>query len=112
AGLLIQVPDAFLRAEVPFALPPKGEYAVGLCFLPRDAALARESASEVERILTEEGLHILGWREVAINDASVGATARRVMPSFRHLFIQDPAGATGIELDRKVFVARKRIEHE
>src|SRR5690242_9219582 len=63
AGLLIQVPDAFLRAEVSFALPPQRAYAVGLCFLPRETALARESVSEVERILTEEGLRVLGWRE-------------------------------------------------
>jgi glutamate synthase (NADPH) large chain len=112
AGLLIQVPDAFLRAVVDFALPHAGSYAVGLCFLPRDAELARQSISRVEGIFQEEGLQVLGWRDVPTNAKSVGATAKKVMPAFRQVFVQDPGGATELALDRKVFVARKRIEHE
>jgi glutamate synthase (NADPH) large chain len=112
AGILIQVPDAFLRSAVPFALPPRGAYAVGLCFVPRDAALAAQSISQVEAILHEEGLDVLGWRDVETNPRSVGATALRVMPSFKHLFVSDPNGATGLDLDRRLYVARKRIEHE
>ena len=55
---------------------------------------------------------MLGWRDVPVNPECLGASARAVMPIFKQLFISDPAGATGIDLDRKVFVARKRIEHE
>jgi glutamate synthase (NADPH/NADH) large chain len=112
AGILIQVPDAFLRSSVSFELPPVGAYAVGLCFLPRDAELAAQAISRVESIVRDEGLQVLGWRDVPTNAESVGATALRVMPSFKHLFVQDPGGATGIALDRKLYVARKRIEHE
>ena len=112
AGILVQVPDRFLREVVDFELPQAGAYGVGLCFLPRDAALARQSQEHVESIAREEGLAVLGWRDVPSNDDIVGVTARRVMPSFKQVFIQDPAGSTGIELDRTLFVVRKRCEHE
>ena len=112
AGILIQVPDAFLRAKVPFKLPAQGTYGVGLCFLPADLTFAQESIVRIEAIMLDEGLRVLGWREVPVDESSVGATARRVMPSFRQIFVVDPRGATGIDLDRRLFVARKRCEHE
>jgi glutamate synthase (NADPH/NADH) large chain len=112
AGILLQIPDGFLRSVVDFELPAAGAYAVGLCFLPRDAELARQSMSRVETTMAEEGLRVLGWREVPTNAESVGATALRVMPSFKHLFVADSDGAHGVALDRKAFIARKRCEHE
>ena len=112
AGMLIQVPDAFLRAVVDFPLPEPGAYGVGLCFLPADLTLAQESITLIEGIMLEEGLRVAGWREVPVDDSTIGATARSVMPSFRQLFVVDPRGATGIDLDRQLFVARKRCEHE
>jgi glutamate synthase (NADPH/NADH) large chain len=112
AGILIQVPDAFLRAVVGFDLPPAGRYAVGLAFLPADAASAEKAQSTIETIVADEGLTVLGWREVPVDPSTLGASARAVMPSFQHLFVADPAGAAGIDLDRKLFVARKRVEHE
>ena len=62
--------------------------------------------------MAEEGLEVLGWREVPIDPSTLGATTLRVLPTFRQVFIADPAGAQGIELDRKLFCARKRAEHE
>jgi glutamate synthase (NADPH/NADH) large chain len=112
AGILIQVPDAFLRAVTPFPLPPEGAYGVGLAFLPVDAAEADRTRGEVEKIAVDEGLRIVGWRQVPTDDSMIGPTARSVMPGFWHCFVDDPAGATGIELDRKLFVMRKRCEHE
>ncbi|HEY1298783.1 MAG TPA: glutamate synthase central domain-containing protein, partial [Chloroflexota bacterium] len=112
AGILIQVPDTFLRQTVPFELPDPGAYAVGLCFVPAQPELADRSMAKVESIVREEGLRVLGWRDIPVNPANVGKTARGVMPSFKHLFLDDPLGARGIDLDRKVFVARKRCEHE
>src|SRR3979411_851051 len=112
AGILIQVPDAFLRAKVNFDLPPQGAYGVGLCFLPADLTFAQESIVRIESIMLDEGLRVVGWREVPVDESTVGATARSVMPTFRQIFGIDPRGATGIELDRKLFVARKRCEHE
>jgi glutamate synthase (NADPH/NADH) large chain len=112
AGILIQVPDRFLRAVAGFALPAAGGYAVGMAFLPADATDAEKAQAAIEAIAAEEGLVTLGWRDVPVSPDCLGASARQVMPAFRQLFVADSAGATGIELDRKVFVARKRIEHE
>src|SRR5260370_8889720 len=63
-------------------------------------------------IVVDGGVRGLGWREVPVDESTVGATARSVMPSFRQIFVVDPRGTTGIDLDRKLFVARKRCEHE
>ncbi len=112
AGILIQVPDRFLRAVVGFELPAAGSYAVGLGFLPADPVHAEKAQASIEAIVADEGLTVLGWRDVPVQPEGLGASARAVMPSFKHLFVADPAGAVGIELDRRVFVARKRIEHE
>ena len=102
AGVLIQVPDRFLRGIVPFELPVVGSYAVGLGFLPADATDAEKAQSAIDGIVTDEGLTVLGWRDVPTSPDCLGKTARAVMPSFRQLFIGDPAGAAGIDLDRKV----------
>src|ERR1700730_15813621 len=112
AVILRQVPDHFLLSVVDFELPPRGAYGVGLCFLPADLTLAQESIDLLEAIMLDEGLRVLGWREVPVDESSIGATARSVMPSFRQVFVFDPRGSTTIDLDRKLFVARKRIEHE
>jgi glutamate synthase (NADPH/NADH) large chain len=112
AGILMQVPDEFLRANVEFDLPPAGAYGVGLCFLPADLTLAQESVIRIEAIMLEEGLRVLGWREVPVDDSGIGVTAKSVMPSFRQVFVTDPRGASDITLDRKLFIARKRCEHE
>ena len=112
AGILIQVPDRFLRAVAPFELPVAGAYAVGLAFLPADANDAEKAQSAIDRIVAEEHLTVLGWRDVPVNPDCLGKSARAMMPGFKQLFIADPAGAAGIDLDRKVFVARKRVEHE
>ncbi|MET0894258.1 MAG: glutamate synthase large subunit, partial [Acidimicrobiia bacterium] len=89
-----------------------GAYGVGLAFLPLDPTDAEKTAARVEQIVDEEGLRLLGWREVPVDASMLGPTARSVMPQFRHVFVDDPAGATGVELDRKLFIVRKRCEHE
>ncbi len=110
AGILIQVPDAFLRAVVDFSLPVAGAYAAGVVFLPADPTRAATAMATVEKIMTEEGLHPLGWRDVPNNPDCLGASARAMMPIIRQFFVDDPAGAQGIDLDREIFVPRKRIE--
>ena len=112
AGILLQVPDRFLRGVAGFDLPPAGSYGVGMAFLPLDPTDAEKAMARVEAIVAEEGLRVLGWRTVPIDDSMIGPTAQSVIPSFHHLFVDDPAGATGIALDRKLFVVRKRCEHE
>ena len=112
AGILIQVPDRFLREVVAFALPAAGQYAVGLAFLPSGTGDAEKAQASIEAIVVDEGLTVLGWRAVPVEPGCLGKGARAVMPSIVQLFIADPAGADGIALDRKVFVVRKRVEHE
>ncbi len=112
AGILTQIPDAFLRSHVLFTLPAKNAYAAGIAFLPVDESSRAEAIRAVELLAHEEGLVVLGWRELPINPDSLGPTARSVMPHFSQLFISSSAGAEGIELDRQAFVLRKRAERE
>ncbi|MFJ5687529.1 glutamate synthase large subunit [Streptomyces sp. NPDC093099] len=109
AGILLQVPDAFLREVAGFALPEAGSYAVGIGFLPADDAT--DAVSRIETIAAEEGLNVLGWREVPVAPELLGAAARSTMPAFRQLFVADGT-STGIALDRKAFLLRKRAERE
>ncbi|MFC5146494.1 glutamate synthase large subunit [Streptomyces aureoversilis] len=111
AGILMQVPDAFLRESAGFALPEPGAYAVGIGFLPADAADADAAVSSIETIAREEGLTVLGWRAVPVAPELLGASARATMPDFRQLFVSDGEN-TGLALDRKAFVLRKRAERE
>ncbi|MGI9028827.1 MAG: glutamate synthase large subunit, partial [Ilumatobacteraceae bacterium] len=116
AGLLVQVPDRFLRAvvreETGVDLPPAGHYAVGLGFLPTDAVAAEKARAAIHAIVAEESLAVVAWRDVPVEPECLGATARAVMPAFAQLFVTDPAGSTDVDLDHRVYLARKRIEHE
>ncbi|MFH9293221.1 glutamate synthase large subunit [Streptomyces sp. NPDC017520] len=109
AGILCQVPDAFLRAETSFELPEAGSYAVGIAFLPADDST--EAVRTIEHIAEQEGLTVLGWRDVPVTPALLGNGARATMPTFRQVFVAD-GESTGIVLDRKAFVLRKRAERE
>ena len=112
AGILVQVPDAFLRTAVEFELPAHGEYAVGLAFIPDTDEAEAEARAAVARLAAEEGLEVLGWRTVPVTPDLLGATARGVMPRFRQLFLAGDGGEQGLELDRLAFTLRKRVEHE
>jgi glutamate synthase (NADPH/NADH) large chain len=113
AGLLTQIPDAFFRGVVDFPLPALGGYAVGIAFLPVDDVAAGTAVAGIERIVADEDLRILGWREVPVVPDIPGPSARAMMPRFRQVFVaaNDPT-LTGMALERMVFRARKRIEHE
>ena len=116
AGLLIQIPDGFFREEAKrlgFALPEPGQYGVGFLFLPPGGKELADAKAGVQRILLEEGLCALGWREVPTDAQAVGPTARASMPSFWQVFAAEPKGRlAGDALERKLLVARKRAEHE
>ncbi len=111
SGLTVAVPDAFLRAVTSFELPPAGSYAVGLAFLPLDPQARARLRELVAEIAAQEGLRVLGWREVPIDDTGVGATARQVMPGFEQLFVAaTEPGVTGLALDRRAYALRKIAE--
>jgi len=112
AGILLQVPDEFFRAvckKEGFDLPEAGSYATGMAFLPQSSKDAAIACAAVEKIAEAEGLQVLGWRDVPTDDSSLGALARDAMPTFRQIFL---AGASGMELERRAYVVRKRAEHE
>ncbi|MBU6347831.1 MAG: glutamate synthase large subunit [Actinomycetales bacterium] len=112
AGILTQIPDEFFRSAVDFNLPATGNYAAGIAFLPKDDLSRANARNLIEQIAEEENLEILGWRILPIDSSEVGPTALDVMPYFEQLFVAGRAGESGIELDRKTFVLRKRAEHE
>ena len=118
AGIVTQIPDAFLRAVVDFELPAVGRYAVGMAFLPTDAAEREELQAGIARIAAEESLTVIGWREVPVRSAEVGDLARAAMPAFEQLFVSstrvDDKGnhVSGLALERQVFRLRKRAERE
>lgn len=109
AGILLQVPDLFLRKNVDFELPAAGGYAVGTAFFDQgQAALAMDALEELAR---SEGLTVIGWRQVPTDDSMIGATAKSCKPDFWQLFVADHL-STGIELDRAVYGFRKLAEHD
>ncbi|MEA3076323.1 MAG: glutamate synthase large chain, partial [Actinomycetota bacterium] len=109
AGILVQMPDRFLRAVAGFDLPEVGSYAAGMAFLPTDADEQAQAVRGVEKLVEDEGLTLLGWRDVPFDDSMIGASAKAVEPAFRQLFI---GGADGLDLERRAFILRKRVEHD
>ncbi|MBC7632080.1 glutamate synthase large subunit [Aeromicrobium sp.] len=113
AGILIQIPDAFLRAVGGVDLPAPGSYAAGMAFLPIEEAEAAVARDRIEALAVEEGLTVLGWREVPINPDILGSMSRGAMPSFSLMFTASAGDELcGLELDRVTFCLRKRAEHE
>ncbi|HMC90636.1 MAG TPA: glutamate synthase subunit alpha, partial [Gemmataceae bacterium] len=117
AGILLQTPHRFLEQEcvkLGIKLPAPGEYGAGLVFLPTDPAERGQCEALFEQIVREEGQALLGWRTVPTNNAPLGATARRVAPVMRQIFIgrQEPGyGSDELAFERKLYVIRKRIEN-
>nr|WP_179559562.1 glutamate synthase large subunit [Microbacterium sp. AK009] len=117
AGILTQMPDAFFRAVVGFDLPPMGEYAAGMVFLPRDDEARAAQKAGIERIAAGENLVVLGWREVPVAEEHLGKLAFEARPAFEQIFVARPGegGApalSGIDLDRRTYRLRKRARHE
>lgn len=116
AGILIQVPDRFLREEAAalgFELPPQHAYAVGTAFLPGDEERVAKTRARVEEIAAEEGLSVLGWREVPTDDSELGGMALGVKPAFAQLFVAGSGQrVSGMALERLAFCLRKRAERE
>ncbi len=116
AGILLGVPDAFFRAvtrDLGFELPAPRTYAVGTAFLPGDAEQVAKTRQRIEEIAREEGLAVLGWRDVPTDPTLLGTTAKGVMPTFSQLFVTATGGRlVGMALERLAFCLRKRAEDE
>ena len=112
AGMLIQLPDSFFRQVTDFELPEAGSYAAGMAFLPSEDPDG--AAQAIEALAEQEGLRVLGWREVPTVSSSLGSFATDAMPVFRTLFIagSENSPIRDLDLERAAFILRKRIEHE
>ena len=115
AGLLLQMPDAFLRDVVPFELPREGSYGAGLVFLPVNTEARDRVLALIARIIDEEGQTLLGWRDVPVALQTVGPLAAAAAPHFSQLFIGSASGlassADPMAFERRLYIIRKRIEH-
>jgi len=119
AGIIIQMPDKFLRKQAKnlgITLPAPGEYGAGCVFLPRDPSARATIEALIQRIVREEGQTLLGWRDLPTDDRLVGASAAAVEPYFKQVFIgrgkvRSSQTDERAAFERKLYVIRKRIEH-
>jgi len=132
AGILIQIPHKFFAREcaaLGFTLPPEGEYGVGMTFLPVEPHQRLSCEGILERIVREEGLTVLGWRDTPVNGDAIGRVARASQPYIQQIFIAErsegvvkqtpspqpptPSPAERSEaLERRLYIIRKRAEAE
>ncbi len=112
AGILIQLPDKFLRSvcleEKNLVLPPAGDYGVGMVFLPQDEELRHGCMDHIAAIIREEGQKLIGWRNVPTNDMTLGATSRDSQPIVRMVFV-GRQHVSGIDFERKLYKIRRRV---
>jgi glutamate synthase (NADPH/NADH) large chain len=113
AGILIQIPDAYLRAEMSkqgVLLPPAGDYGVGMLFLPQESASRLACQEEIERAVRAEGQVVLGWRDVPVDRAlPMSPTVRAKEPVIRQIFVGRGADVMVTDaLERKLYVIRRR----
>ena len=113
AGLLIQIPYEFfarVTSKLGFTLPAPGEYGVGQIFFPVERHQRLTCEGIIEKIVAEEGLRVLGWRDTPIDGDAIGRIARGSQPYIQQVFIGHRSGMTPDELERKLYVIRKRLE--
>jgi len=115
AGILIQVPDAFMRKcceAQGVTLPAAGDYGVGMLFLPRDASARAECEKVIADKVAAEGQKLLGWRDVPVDNSSLGEGVKAVEPVVRQVFIGRGKNCPDADsFERKLFVIRKTAEH-
>jgi glutamate synthase (NADPH/NADH) large chain len=115
AGVLIQIPHKFFVrecAQLGFKLPAPGAYAVGMTFLPVERHQRLQCEGILERIVREEGLEVLGWRDTPVDGSAVGRVARVSQPYIQQIFVGCPADLNEDAFERKLYVVRKRAELE
>ncbi|HVP44733.1 MAG TPA: glutamate synthase large subunit [Terriglobales bacterium] len=115
AGVLLQIPHQFFQREcskLGFVLPDPGKYGVGMVFLPIDKQERLTCEGMLERIVREEGMTVLGWRDTPVDATVIGRIARRSQPYIQQLFVGNPAGWSEDQFERKLYVVRKRAESQ
>jgi len=115
AGVLIQIPHEFFVREcekLGFNLPESGLYGVGMTFLPVEKHQRLQSEGIIERIIREEGLTLLGWRDTPVYASAIGRVARASQPYIQQVFVGRAEGMDEDAFERKLYVVRKRCENE
>ncbi len=115
AGVLIQIPHQFFAREcekLGFALPKAGTYGVGMTFLPVEKHQRLQCEGILERILREEGLSLIGWRDTPVYASAIGRVARASQPYIQQIFVKCAPGMDEDAFERKLYVVRKRAENE
>ncbi|MGA8054054.1 MAG: glutamate synthase subunit alpha, partial [Burkholderiales bacterium] len=115
SGILLQIPDSFLREEMAkqgVTLPPPGEYGVGMVFLPQEPASRFACEYEIERAIKDEGQTLIGWRDVPRDSSVLGESVKKIEPVIRQVFIGRGPGLTVTDaLERKLYIIRKASGH-
>jgi len=113
AGILVQIPHKFLAkkaAELGFKLPAPGEYAVGALFLPHDEAWRRDVMDTYAAVAAQEGMTLIGWRDVPTDNSTLGETVKPTEPVHKQCFLaRGPKIASEDEFERRLYILRKTI---
>ncbi|MEW5758947.1 MAG: glutamate synthase large subunit [Candidatus Omnitrophota bacterium] len=115
AGILIQIPDEFLRkecAKLKISLPEFGNYGVGLVFLPQDDKERKFCLDAFEKIIKQEKEKLLGFREIEVDSSIIGKTAQNTQPKISQIFIEKSENVKkGLDFERKLYLIRKQVEN-
>jgi len=112
SGLMVQIPDQYFRRVCPdFKLPSAGEYAVGMVFLSQDKQEQAIVMDQVNKLITQEGQELIGWRDVPVDPACIGKGAIETLPEVKQVFIRPAMAADELAFERKLYVIRKQAEH-
>ncbi|MHB8439154.1 MAG: glutamate synthase central domain-containing protein, partial [Acidimicrobiales bacterium] len=119
AGILLQMPDQWLRAQLDVTLPEAGAYAAGLVFLPAGPDEAAKARRRIEELAPSEGLEVRAWRDVPVDPSDLGHSARQAMPHIAQVVVaprniaRSAQGAPDVmAVERLAYCLRKRVEHE
>ncbi|NFG60446.1 glutamate synthase large subunit [Clostridium sp. CMCC3677] len=113
AGVLLNIPHKFFTEELKskgIVLGNEGDYAVGMIFLPQEEKARKEAESLIEDICKEEGLEVIGWRDVPSNPSILGKASLEAMPVIKQIFVKRVGTKKGIAFERKLYIVRRNIE--
>ncbi|WP_198513421.1 glutamate synthase large subunit [Confluentibacter lentus] len=113
AGILIDIPHDFFVANCKFKLPEAGNYAVSNVFLPKKTNQQVYSIGILEKHIKEQGLKIIGWRDVPLDESVLGEIAAKTQPAVKQIFVgKEDDAQDEFQFNLKIFIARKKAEHE
>jgi glutamate synthase (ferredoxin) len=113
AGILIEIPHKFFQKACDFELPEHREYAVGMVFLPKGINQYTYCINALEAEIKNQGLEVLGWREVPVNPEHLGRIAETTEPYIKQIFVgKNGQEMTPLAFNAKVYAARKIAEHK